>query len=469
MAYPKVQIVASPDPGATVLYDFNVDPTRKVGRDGFDAGYPEWRGEPGTVGGVDDYRTIQFTHLIDAVDDTTARANLIKLGQLLLADKGWLLIQQRASSNPRWARIWRSSPGALSWDRVQIRTTTGSGAAKGKYAFDLALEADPFLQEASVTLASGTITNDPASGSFQLALPDVLGDAPAPAIVTMTPSARADGALHLLQCAPVLAAGTGAPIVWQVGTGDGWSVSAMAAATADADWSGGSYRQTTGAAASVGGSKTVQPGHYRAFVRAGAPAAATGVWRFGFYSSPLSAPVVSESWQIVAGSADEAQWHPVGIVTFPLGAALADSVLAVEPAITVTVAMTIDRISGTGNLNVDAIVLLPVSDEATSLRWAVFCNVADTSITNDIVDGDQQIIYSRDPGDSKLKTRPPVAMGGFPVLQPGPNVMHILGALVGGKADGDGVLATVPSRVDLITVTTAVIVTYRPRYLWPAA
>jgi len=468
VAYPKVQLVASPDVNATVLYDFNVDTTRKVGRDGFDPGVPEWRGEPGVNGGSYDYRTIRFTHLLDATNDTTARASLATLGQRLQAASSWLLIQQRQSSAPTWAKVYRSSPAALSWDRVQIRTTAGSGPAAGKYAIELSLTAEPLLVGALETAGSGTVSNDPASGSFLLPLSTVKGDAPAPAIVSVQPSARTDGALHTLHVTPELAAGTASPILLQVGSSDGWSVSNFGSGVPDADWSGGSYRQTTTGTAGLSRTSTIQPGNYIAYVRAGGPVGAAGVWQFILASSVLGNRfVASDPYTVIAGT-DAAQWHRIGRLNVPQGTALTPEQLAAEATVSTFLLLLCNRVAGSGNLNVDALLLVPVSDNSTNLEWMVAATAVDTAVTRDVIDADQRVIVARDTSTGALKYRPnPVARGAYPVLQPGANVMVMLGACAGGAADATALLADVPNRGDVIGVTSTVTVTYRPRYFWP--
>jgi len=458
MSWPRLALVATPDVGAAVLYEFNLSRNVKVAHQGFDLGAPEWHGEPGVSGGILDYRTISFTHWVDG-GDAAAVTELATLGQLLTADYGWLLIQQRAAAAPTWLKVWRSSPGGLSWDDVRV-----DSAVQGRYGITLSFTAESLLVGESVTLANAvTVNNDPAAGTNpnRIVLSTVLGDAPAPALVTVTPNTIQDGALRLLAITP----GSALPPVWQVGTSDGWSVVNFAAATADADWSAGSYRQSTASPASVSTTKTVQPGRYMVYVRAGAPVGATGVWEFYFDGPLVNLRVKSEPFEVINTTTDGAHWHPVGVVTIPQGSILPDDVLVSEPTITVSVAVGATRLSGTGNVNFDAIALLPMSKDVTSLRWMI---ATETSvITADTVDAERELIYSRDTSTSVLLSRPALAKGGFPVLLPGSNVLHLYGALAGASAEGVAMGTAVPNRRDLITTTHTVTVTYRPRWLWP--
>ena len=78
--WPKLQLVATPDVGAAVLYDFN-SPLASVATaaEGFDSGAPGWSGQLGQPGGGDDYRTIRLTHRVMA-DDAAAVTLLQGLG-----------------------------------------------------------------------------------------------------------------------------------------------------------------------------------------------------------------------------------------------------------------------------------------------------------------------------------------------------------------------------------------------------
>lgn len=465
--WPKIQLVATPDVGATVLYDFNVDPRRRsTSHEGFDLGAPDWPGRPGQQGGVEGYRTIRFTHYLDAKDATAAGVALSALGQRLTVPFNWLLIQQRAGVTPTWAKVWRSTPGALSWNDVQ-----SDAAAAGRYSVEVSFTADPYLVGASITLANAvTVNNDPASGTNpnRYSLATVIGDAPVPAIVTATPNTAQDGSLRLLG----ITAGAATATVWQVGTGDGWTVGNYAAATTDAAWSGGSYRATTlgsgGATPNRGTlstSKTMQPGRYYMLVRAGQAAAATSTFQFTFYAGPLGLSTVSDTWTVAAGTG-AAQWHPVGLVTFPQGAAQSVAYLAAEPTISASVQLNVDRISGTNQINVDAIALIPVPDGTATLSYAVF-TAGDFSITADIVDSEQELVYARNTSTNVLMTRPAISFGGFPVLTPGANVLHLYGALVGSSASASSAGAGTTSRGDTITTSHTVTVKYRPRWFWP--
>lgn len=625
MAWPRLQLVASPNPNATVLYDFNRITTQKTERASYQLTPAEWRGEPGVSGGTEDYSQIQLTHLLDSTD-VGAAAALQALGRLLLKPYGWLLIQIRPDAAPRWLRVWRTTPGQLSWDRVRMRPDLGTGQA-GKYEISITLKADPYLVGERIPLvsaqqvlndpgvstanlvpantssietdASGWMATDPvfddptiarsttraapgagsasllvtwptstagsaatrtasmisglvvgatylasaqvwvpggapqvrlnvgllsagagsvisstttgawnqltfiftatatshhiylinhqastsgqqvwlddvqvtlvnATSPTQVVLPDVIGDAPAAAVVTVTPGQRTDGALHLMHTTPVLASGTAAPVTLQVGTSDGWTPDGVGSASTDPDWSGGSYRQTSAATGKLVKTITIQPGKYLVLMRAGAPSGATGVWRFAFRAGPLAPRATSDPIAVIAGGADQAHWHRIGVVQVPQNSTLPPETLAAEPTISTEVGFLFERVSGSGNVNLDCLLLLPVSDDSSTLLWLVAASVADSSITADTVDGEQELLYSRDPSSGVLKPRPSSAQGGWPRLCPGPNALYLLGGTSGGAALGTTLGSEVTDRPDAITWSQLVTVTYRPQYLWPA-
>ena len=459
MAYPKVQLVASPDVNATVLYDFNLDRNRKVGRDGFDAGVPTWHGDPGAVGGYDDYRTIRFTHRFES-SETTAQASLATLGQLLTADKSWLLIQQRQSSAPVWARVWRSSPAALSWDQVQIRTETGAGSPRGKYELALELTADPYLVGAQVTLASGTVNNDPAAGSNPnvLLLGTPVGDAPSPAVVQVGYSADPQYRTVLAQITPVSASYV-KPVVFQFGASDGWTANNPGADTTtnDGAYSGGSYRSATfSGSAFTRTDSTIPPGTYHVLLRC-APVSSALVFNATFSNGPVAdSPSVLRTFNFNA-SATLARYVSFGLVQWLYGVFLSeDKIAGTSPASSV-LRLAVDRLSGSGNLRLDALVLVPTVRVARTLLVG---HKSSLTVT-ETIDSELDSVYALS-GGAYLSQNTTVE-GGSPLVHPGvPNALHLV------EQVGDVLLVDpFASNGDRKATTFTVSVQYRPYWLWP--
>ena len=78
----------------------------------------------------------------------------------------------------------------------------------------------------------------------------------------------------------------------------------------------------------------------------------------------------------------------------------------------------------------------------------------DTAITADTIDGEEEIIYCRDPATQLLKSRPTSAMGGgFPMLSPGPNALTMFGGLAGGGQITTDLGSDTADRPDIIAWT----------------
>lgn len=449
--WPRIALVATPDVGAAVFYEFNLNPRIQVAHQGFDLGAPQWNGEPGAQGGTEGYRTINFTHWVDG-GDAAAVTEMSTLGQLLTADYQWLLIQSRSGAAPTWAKVWRSTPGALSWDDLRI-----DKAVKGRYGIPLSSTADPYLVGANIALATGqTVNNDPAAGSNPnvLVLGAVVGDAPAPAVLSVDNDNKASRtALHQMAVVP---AGYTAPSVLQFGSTESWKVgsSNMAgSATVDAAYSGGSYRATvfTGAQSLTWGTVTVVPGDYMALLRI-TPVSATQVIKVSVSAEIGGLHTITTTFS--AGAGNTPRWVLVGTLRIPLGAALPDSIIAGAPSSAYDISVGLDRISGTGEANVDCLVLVPAP--WTSRTLLVENNAAVTGTPPQTIDGVNEVVYSRaSPTGAFLKDLVAIR-GGFPLLWPGQtNALHIYGNV--DRSD----------TTDVITHTFGVDVTYRPRWLWP--
>lgn len=450
MSWPRIALVASPDVGASVLYEFNLDKDVQVAHQGFDLGAPQFNGEPGTSGGVEGYRTVRLTHWVDG-GDAAAVTELGTLGQLLRADYQWLLIQMRSGADPVWAKVWRSTPGSLSWDDIRVSSTV-----QGRYGIDLSLTADPYLVGASTALATAqTVNNDPAAGTNpnRLTLGTVLGDAPAPAVLSIDNDSKANKtALHHMTVVP---AGYTGPSVLQFGSSEPWvagRANMAASGTSDVTYSGGSYRATAfaGGVASTWGTVTVTPGDYLALLRC-TPTSTSLVFKVSVVANLQNVAPVSVT--VIAGAAS-ARWALVGRVTIPNGAALPDDVLVGAPSAAYDIDVDLERLSGTGEVNVDCLVLVPTPSTARTLM--VENNETVTGQPPQTIDGVNEVVYSRaSPTGAFLRDRVAV-MGGFPLLWPGQtNALHIYG----------NVDRSVTS--DSISNTFAVDVTYRPRWFWP--
>lgn len=460
--FPNVRFVASPDEGADTLYECNVSLEDKyVGHDGFDAGAPTWSAEPGAVGGVEGYRTLTFSHYINA-DPGIAAIAFRDLARILLASDAWLRVQMTASSPPVWFRTWRSTPGGMSLERVMLAT---GGVASGKYAVPLTLTADPFAVGALLTLATGTVNNDPVAGTNPnvLLLGAPVGDAAAPAVVTVDKWATSNQT-NLIQITTI-PTGYTAPYRVNIGTGDALTtLLSVGSPATDSTAVGGSHRQ-----ASLSGTGTwedgttvttmsafdvelpdLPAGDYLVYVRL-RPSDTTAVAEIAMQIGHSGMVFYRTLHAMIGPDPVQWRWLAMGLVQFPVGVTIPTGMRLAAPTVTdAAVRMTARRTAGAGGIDFDAIALIPSSP--TSAALAISHSGTDTA-GPETVDSEIEDVYKLS-GGAYLPTNLEVA-GGFPYLHPGQaHALHRF-EQIQGSAVGDRKDASEP-----------VTVSYRPRYLW---
>lgn len=438
--YPLVQYVASPDAGAEVLFDFNVDLAQFVGHDDLTWGAPEWQGEPGSVGGQDDYRTVQFDHFYEG-SKPEAYLDMSALARVLQRPEGWLLVQMASTSEPRWFHVWRSSLPESSPEQVLLR----NGQPSGRYRIGVALTADPYLVGERITLDTVTIANDPTAATNPMGalLPEILGDAPAPLRIK-----GPDGAVGNRFLLAVATGDDAATYGLDIGTGDAVTPGTdLSDPVADAAYAGGSYRQITfateaGDALRLSVSSPLLPlGDYMVLVRVTPNAPGVGTW--SLHLDPDGAPVTMDG--------RSTRWVPLGIrragATVPVDVEAGTSSLGVD----LYAAQTPPNPSAL--LNVDAFLFIPtgstevltddvVRDAGTAFWW----------------DGDDEMIWAT--SGASLLDRESSLTGVFPRVAPGEtNRLTVLLSLLG---EHNSIVVDSPATESDFDLS------YRPRHLWPA-
>lgn len=467
MSPPEIALVSAPSPSATLLYRFNVeDGRRAAAHSGFDLGAPVWRGEPGVVGGSDDYRTIRFTHWLtprSGDPDSVLQTALDTLGRLLLSRTCWLLIRQRPTSAPVWARLWRSSPGPLSFEDLRIDT-----AISGRYGIPLEFRADPYLVGEQQSLASSiTVNFDPAAGSNPClyTLPAVVGDAPAPAVVQLAWSNNRHGYRHFVSSS------SAAPTFHQLGTGDGMTIDADTTIVSNPSFSNGSTRSTSFAAVATmldritGNGPALAPGAYKVFALCWRSDTATQFnIRFGqkVQLSYAYQPTRQVPW-VSGGASGHGAWIEVAtLLDIPQGTGV--DLSAESGTVTPDIAIGLQRTSGSGAVRVDALAFVPVRDSLYVDHPDI--GPGDSFLFREVHDGElePEALYVRQAiGGALVPSQAAAVEGGYLTVVPGAgNTITMLGQ-------------THPVRVSnfwqncpyVITHTARLFVTYRPLWLWP--
>jgi|SRR5262252_5878759 len=463
-----VQFVTYPATSPTILLDVNNPPdgVYTLGDD-FTLGAPQWETAPNMVGGDDGYREVEFTLAVDASYASAASA-MSSVSRLLQGREGWLRLRRNPSVPQMFLHWYRTAPQALDWEHWDIDT----------YRLRVQLVCDPYLYGEPVTLASFTMNNRCDSGPNRMyhtyPADTFLGDAPTPLKLTITPTSGTgwNGYQPLIATTALASGQTQAqPFYidlvaanWTAGTNVGADVS-------DTAYLGGSYRlwTATGAAMSAKLTGTITPtvpGLYKVLLRCGTSTDQT-TFNLRLSQTFSGSQVYSgETKTFVRPDTTITQydtWADLGAFNFPFG------VYDLDPTDIATVAGTpvsidAERVTGSGNLRLDALLLIPVETAATIdsviSTWR-FHGSGLTTTRSGVWDGQRERFDAYDSGTTRANLRSPEPRGGWPRVTPGTvNLLHFM-----QQTQTDTPLDTTVDDDDVITDTCSVVTSYMPRYL----
>lgn len=466
MTFPLVRLVDAPDPSATVRYDFSdagALAPRRVRADSFTLGAPSLDSAVDAVSPLYGPRSLGFDHQIEGLE-ADADAALAVISRELLRPSNWLLIQRTAFSRPTWWRLYATGPGALSWDRVYVDTSSGDpGSLPSTWVLPVTLTAENFGYGERITLGPYTVTqNITATHPMRVTLPTIHGDAPTALRVALTNGAVAsfEGSEILLGCT----SGTAdlAVETFDIGTGDGLStVTGTSGPNPDAAYMGGEYRTVTVAPDDGGSGSSIAKrlsgftlplwGRYKVQVRCEADTAAdltTYLFRLGT-SGPL---IPWEVGQDGFGATTAQGWVDLGEATFPAGLDVPPDVVATPHD------APFELWVGTGGnvageVRLDAIQFIPIGGRAVeSASLALTKFVADFAPDHSAVwDGDTETVWLVSDLGEFVDAHAEVS-GGFAVANPASdqNVLVVVGTRMNGLAadstdylTGTGAISTV--------------------------
>lgn len=384
---------------------------------------------------------------------------------------------------------WGAVPGANGY-RIYRSTTSGSELRVATVG-----DQTSYVDTGSATAFAFPTTND--TGLYDPAahypLPTILGDAPAPLRVAYefdNVGAGSSDDVRLIQFArrehllAVSAWETGTaptvPILWEIGTGDVWTAgSDTGSPVSDVNYVSGSYRSvsfatTPGDAARLTGVMPAIPaGRYLVFVRcARSDLASTFSVRLGQSTADTGeylytdTALMDRSASTVAG---HAVWLNMGDVTwplnFPFGSVEGGSEVTLagyDPTTVPTVELRAARLSGTGALRLDAVLLIPV--ETVDVHRAHVLRIDATALHHGIgrivLDGESETIVIYDENAPwQPKAAPPLPLSGvLPTVTPGAdNILHLLGQVSTKAADIDN--------PDVLNHRYPLRLSYQPRWL----
>lgn len=449
--YPLVQAVTAPDPAAEVLFDFNDEGTWATGAgsgvnaDGWTLGTPQRlssSGDPRTSWGP---RRCEFRLRISG-DRYAAQSVQSRLARVLMRPEFWLRFQLDAGSHPVWLRVVGADPGDLSFETVFVDRSTYDHWTVG-----VGLDAEPFAYGERVVLSTLTLPADPATGMW-LALPDILGDAPARLRVTLDPAPgdgggsdvdSADVAVHV---APVATSGF---VTWQA---EAFTNGTGTTTEANAGSSGGSRKRVDFASPAMttrfyGTAPTAVPaGIYRVWARC----VNTSTTR----SVPARLSLESAVGETVTiPTSTDTRWQDFGTFAIPAGLVDLPGISGGSTSPYLTFEAGAGNLTTADDLLVDAFALAPVRlvnayEEATSLQ------VDTTGYWETLMlDGDYEVPYAMKADGTMAAAQGGVSLvGGWPEARPG-----VANTLAAFRTDKNTIS-------DSVTVT----VSYLPRWIWLA-
>jgi hypothetical protein len=308
-------------------------------------------------------------------------------------------------------------------------------------------------------------------------LPEILGDAPAPARFEMSASAVHDLPSPMFSVTPVPDT-FAAPVVLPIGTGDSATVFAdTGAPVTSASASGGSYRQVSFATDETMVRRltipvtVATPGRYAVLLRTGQANSLSGTFSFrAVIGGRVFGTPVSLDRPPSPSSGLYSQWVDLGTFAFPNG--LTD--WEATSGVTTNVSIYASRTSGSAVAALDTIVLMPVEllDGEPGVRLTTLLDSLGDTASGYMTrwDGDAEYVQSYRNG-AALPGIPALLAGQIPTLIPGRrNVLHLFrqtsSAALQDAVTGDQRTATV--NTDTIAMTTQVTISYHPRHLWLA-
>lgn len=362
------------------------------------------------------------------------------------------------ATNPVFFRTFRSSASA-------VREVLPSG---GLREFEVDLLAEPFAYGLRKTLATSTVTNDPASSCYlDIDSADALGDVETPLMLQFDYT-QIDGfgptAISVRRRGIVALT----PFVLQAEAMTGGTDTSIQANDAVMSGSGQNYMRCT--FATVGSTMTTRltsavwpttaavenRGTYRVFLRCRKSVSGNDInvelgWVFG--ASSGSNP------EVALPATTNRRWIDLGLVQIPFAAdPVYDGLSGVElPARGGVFTVAAQRTSGSGNVDFDALAFVPADDRFALVSWPTTSGPVAA-----VVDATSETVHYLGV-DASVYARELASLAGrFPYLTPNQDNRVFVLLNAGGSAS---------SISDDITSTVAVTPSYYPAYLYvrPAA
>lgn len=366
--------------------------------------------------------------------------------------------QPAGATAPVFLRTIRSSD-------TRVTDYPGTGTLR---TLDVVVRAEPFALGLKETPAAVTVSNDPAAANgCYLDLASPKGDVETPLMMSMPGSATAI-AVRRTSVFAVRRRGTpsATPFLRQaesltIGTDVSMPGNDVACSGSGSNYTRCSFAtdasmqvRVSGNMTSAGSSVDLR-GKYRVFAKLRHSVSTDVIsvqFQWGFTGPKISNNAVT----LINGASANftgLMYYDLGEMQVPVGAdPVHDGYSGVElPVRTALVYLMAQRVSGSGNLDIDHFLFVPADDKLLSVKWPA------GAISRSVVDGTHNMTYDADTaGTGELGTSNSSEIaGGFPMISPGVTnrIFFIRHAVA------------VDATPDPITDTTAITPTYYPRYL----
>ncbi len=398
---------------------------------------------------------LDATHLTNPDD---AAAQIQKL--MREVDRAENFLRYRPdTTNPVYFRTFRSSLSRVQWDGITKRGTA-------------TIVARPFAFGEKVTLNAVTVNNDPAAVSNGMFwdVTGVAGDVETPALIRIDNTTPFNAGV-LASVLAVRRRGTPSamPLVLQCEsmsqlTDTTFPGNDTAMSGAGSNYARCSFATTQTVVARVkinnwpAAPSVDARGRYRVWVRC-RQTVATDVMQLGvgFGAPGMTANILNDLVTLPTNTTN-LRWIDLGDLSMPVFGDPVDDGGVQLPIVGLGIQLRAARVSGTGNLDLDCILLMPADDTYCSMLWTVagtqvpgylmLDGVKDAVYPMDVVSGVQQL-HSNGGGIPRT--------GGLPMLYP--NQTNRICMIMNASPPGQTNLA------DDKTHTANVVLSYYPRYI----
>lgn len=399
-------------------------------------------------------RTITLVTLFNGSDTDAVFAQMQLLMRELDRVENFLMWHPDGEPRPVFFKTFRSTPDLLDMSQQAV----------GVWKVTATILAETFALGLRETIGPFTVNNDPLSGSnpCSYALPTILGDVAAPLNLS-SDSTVLNGRQPFVSVAAYTGTAPSSPYVLQT-TALTAGTDCSAENAGDPDMSGGTYRRisfATDTSLTLRGTIAVSPprvGSYKVLVRVRRSVTSTVfALRFGLKDVLAGGVVSYTSPSPVNGLGPH--WVDLGTFAFPAGNTNVPA--GSVPGATLA-ELEVGRTSGTGHLDVDCFMLVPVGGPEVVAATSSTVSAAMMSPGETIyLDSEVDRVYFLNGSTAPAQVAGIPRTGGLPFVHPSrANFMHWLSYL--GHAGYLGLSAL----NDSLTSSTVLTGTYHPRYLF---